>query len=325
MSSTINAGIIGGAGYTGGELLRILINHPLVNIKFVNSKSNAGNQISDVHTDLLGDTDVKFSSDLSDDIDVLFLCVGHGDTKKFFDENPKYLSQNKIKLIDLSQDFRPESESFVYGLPELKRDTIKKSSRIANPGCFATCIQLSLLPLAKAQLLNNEIHISATTGSTGAGQALSSTSHFTWRNNNLSVYKAFEHQHLKEINQSLKQLQGSFGQTINFIPYRGDFTRGIIASVYTKFAGTIEEATKIYTEYYALHPFTHVSTKNIDLKQIVNTNKCLLYLEKHGDNLMIISIIDNLTKGASGQAVQNMNLMFGFEENSGLKLKPVGF
>ncbi|AFD08556.1 N-acetyl-gamma-glutamyl-phosphate reductase [Solitalea canadensis] len=328
MSQKIKAGIIGGAGYTGGELLRILINHPNVEIAFVHSNSNAGNLISDVHTDLLGDTDLKFASETSQNIDVLFLCVGHGDAKKFLAANPFDV---KIKVIDLSQDFRLKSHAsidghdFVYGLPELQREEIKKAANIANPGCFATCIQLALLPLAAKGLLTDEVHISATTGSTGAGQSLSSTSHFSWRNNNLSVYKAFEHQHLKEIGQSLKQLQNGFEKSINFIPYRGDFARGIMASAYLNFNGTQEEAVQLYKDYYDGHPFTHVSDKNIDLKQVVNTNKCLVHVEKHGDKLMVLSIIDNLLKGASGQAVQNMNLLFGLDETAGLRLKPVGF
>lgn len=329
----IKAGIIGGAGYTGGEMLRILINHPNVEIAFVNSTSNAGNLISDVHTDLIGDTDLRFTSQLSQDIDVLFLCVGHGDAKKFLDTNP---INEHIKIIDLSQDFRLNRNSssdsyriqnrqFTYGLPELNREKIKTATNIANPGCFATCIQLGLLPLAAKGLLKNEVHINATTGSTGAGQSLSTTSHFSWRNNNLSVYKAFEHQHLNEIGESLKQLDNSFNQELNFIPQRGDFTRGILAAMYTESELTLEEAQTLYEEYYSTHPFTHVSKKNIDLKQIVNTNKALVHLEKHGNKLFIVSIIDNLLKGASGQAVQNMNLMFGLEERQGLRLKGVGF
>ncbi|MCO4293350.1 N-acetyl-gamma-glutamyl-phosphate reductase [Solitalea sp. MAHUQ-68] len=331
---SIKAGIIGGAGYTGGELLRILINHPHVEIAFVHSNSNAGNLISDVHSDLLGDTDLKFAAETSQDIDVLFLCVGHGDAKKFLSANH---FDAKIKIIDLSQDFRlnkadghilsaeGSNRTFTYGLPELQREEIRSASNVANPGCFATCIQLALLPLAAKGLLNEEVHISATTGSTGAGQSLSSTSHFSWRNNNLSVYKAFGHQHLKEITQSVKQLQNGFSKEINFIPYRGDFARGIMVSAYTEFEGTQEDAEKLYTDFYASHPFTHVSANNIDLKQVVNTNKCLVHIEKHGSKLMVLSIIDNLLKGASGQAVQNMNLMFGLDENAGLKLKPVGF
>jgi len=321
----IKAGIVGGAGYTGGEMLRILINHPSVDIKFVNSSSNAGNLVSDVHTDLFGDTDLRFTSDLSADIDVLFLCVGHGDAKKFLDANE---IDQSIKIIDLSQDFRLKANAgnrWVYGLPELNREEIKQASYIANPGCFATCIQLGLLPLAAKGLLKSEVHINATTGSTGAGQSLSGTSHFSWRNNNLSVYKAFEHQHLNEIGESLKKLDISFNQAINFIPQRGDFTRGILAAMYLESDLTAEEAQRIYEDYYATHPFTHVSKKNIDLKQVVNTNKGLVHVEKHGSKLFIVSIIDNLLKGASGQAVQNMNLIFGFEEGTGLRLKASAF
>lgn len=324
----IKAGIIGGAGYTGGELLRILVNHPQVEIAFVNSSSNAGNLISDVHTDLLGDTDLRFTSEIPQAIDVLFLCVGHGDAKKFLEANP---INDNIKIIDLSQDFRLTRKSqfatrnFVYGLPELNRDAIKTAKNIANPGCFATCIQLGLLPLAAKGLLNKEVHINATTGSTGAGQSLSATSHFSWRNNNLSIYKAFEHQHLNEIGESLLQLQPSFTEALNFIPQRGDFTRGILAAMYVESDLTLEEAQALYEDYYSSHPFTHVSKKNIDLKQVVNTNKALVHVEKHGNKLFIISIIDNLLKGASGQAVQNMNLIFGLEETAGLKLKAIGF
>ncbi len=324
----IKAGIIGGAGYTGGEMLRILINHPNVEITFVNSTSNAGNLISDVHTDLVGDTNLKFTGEIDQKIDVLFLCVGHGDAKKFLTANP---INSNIKIIDLSQDFRLTANSklgtanFIYGLPETNREAIKKANGIANPGCFATCIQLGLLPLAAKGLLKNEVHINATTGSTGAGQSLASTSHFSWRNNNLSIYKAFEHQHLNEIGESLKQLDSTFNQEINFIPQRGDFTRGILAAMYTETTLSLEAAQNLYEDYYASHPFTHVSKKNIDLKQVVNTNKALIHLEKHGNKLFIISIIDNLLKGASGQAVQNMNLMFGIEEDAGLRLKAAYF
>lgn len=324
----IKAGIIGGAGYTGGEMLRILINHPEVEIAFVNSSSNAGNLISDVHTDLFGDTDLKFTDQILQDIDVLFLCVGHGDAKKFLEANP---INEKIKIIDLSQDFRLnrnssiENRQFIYGLPELNKDRIASAQNIANPGCFATCIQMGLLPLASKGLLQSEVHINATTGSTGAGQSLSKTSHFSWRNNNLSIYKAFEHQHLGEIGESLTQLQGEVKEALNFVPQRGDFTRGILAAMYIESDLTEAAAYELYESYYASHPFTHVSRKNIDLKQVVNTNKCLIHLEKHGSKLFIISIIDNLLKGASGQAVQNMNLMFGLEETAGLKLKSVGF
>lgn len=324
----LKAGIIGGAGYTGGEILRILVNHPQVEIAFVNSSSNAGNLISDVHTDLFGDTDLKFTDQILQDIDVLFLCVGHGDAKKFLEANP---INEKVKIIDLSQDFRLAQNSqlatrnFVYGLPELNKEKIQSAQNIANPGCFATCIQMGLLPLASKGFLQSEVHINATTGSTGAGQSLSKTSHFSWRNNNLSIYKAFEHQHLNEIGESLTQLQGEVKEAINFIPQRGDFTRGILAAMYIESDLTEEAAYELYESYYASHPFTHVSRKNIDLKQVVNTNKCLIHLEKHGNKLFIISIIDNLLKGASGQAVQNMNLMFGLEETVGLKLKAANF
>ena len=321
----IKAGIIGGAGYTGGEMLRLLINHPSVDIAFVYSNSNTGNLISDVHTDLLGDTDLRFTGELSDDIDVLFLCVGHGDAKKFLAANPIAAG---IKIIDLSQDFRLKAaagEDWVYGLPELNRERIKTANFIANPGCFATCIQLGLLPLAAKGLLKNEVHINATTGSTGAGQSLAATSHFSWRNNNLSVYKAFEHQHLNEIGETLLQLDANFNEVLNFIPQRGDFTRGILAAMYVESELTAEEAETLYEEYYAGHPFTHVGKKNIDLKQVVNTNKGLVHVEKHGNKLFVVSIIDNLLKGASGQAVQNMNLIFGLEERQGLALKAAGF
>lgn len=324
----IKAGIIGGAGYTGGEMLRILVNHPQVEIAFVNSSSNAGNLISEVHTDLFGDTDLKFTDQILQDIDVLFLCVGHGDAKKFLEANPV---NERVKIIDLSQDFRLAqnsqlaTRSFVYGLPELNKEKIQSAQNIANPGCFATCIQMGLLPLAAKGLLQSEVHINATTGSTGAGQSLSKTSHFSWRNNNLSIYKAFEHQHLNEIGESLTQLQGEVKEALNFIPQRGDFTRGILAAMYIESDLTEQAAYELYESYYASHPFTHVSRKNIDLKQVVNTNKCLIHLEKHGNKLFIISIIDNLLKGASGQAVQNMNLMFGLEETVGLKLKAANF
>jgi len=324
----IRAGIVGGAGYTGGEMLRILVNHPDVEIAFVHSNSNAGNYVYEVHTDLFGDTDLKFGSDLYDEIDVLFLCVGHGDAKKFLEANE---IPEGIKIIDLSQDFRLKPEvgsrksEFVYGLPELNRDEIKKASNIANPGCFATCLELGMLPLAAKGLLNSDIHITGTTGSTGAGQSLQATTHFTWRNDNLSVYKAFEHQHLNEVGQSLNQLQPGFSHTINFIPYRGGFTRGIIASIYMDCELSGDEALKLYEEYYAAHPFTHVTRRNIDLKQVVNTNKCFIQVAKHCNKLLITSIIDNLIKGACGQAVQNMNLMFGLNETAGLKLKATAF
>jgi N-acetyl-gamma-glutamyl-phosphate reductase len=320
MATKIKIGVVGGAGYTGGELLRILVNHPNANISFVHSNSNAGNPIHKVHTDLLGMTDLVFTDTLNNDIDVMFLCVGHGDAQKFLAANN---IPSNIKIIDLSQDFRlkKEGNDFVYGLPEMQRDAIKKANHIANPGCFATAIQLGLLPLVANKKITNDIHISAITGSTGAGQSLSTTSHFSWRNNNMSVYKAFTHQHLKEITQSMISQQASFNQNINFIPYRGDFTRGIIATMYTTCDWTIEEAKEVYKTFYKDHPFTFVSEDNIDLKQVVNTNNCYVYLEKHGNQLMVISIIDNLLKGASGQAVQNMNLLFGLDETTGLRLK----
>lgn len=321
----IKAGIIGGAGYTAGELIRILLNHPQVELVFVNSTSNAGNKLTDVHSGLLGDTDMSFTDQLPyEKIDVLFFCTAHGDTKKFMELN---VVPDHLKIIDLSTDYRHKAEGnkFVYGLPELNKDEIKKASFIANPGCFATAIQLALLPLAKAKLLNSEVHVNAITGSTGAGVKPSATSHFSWRENNISVYKAFEHQHLTEIRQSLESLFPDFDEDINFIPVRGNFTRGIFASVYLEYDGTIEEAYSLYKGYYNNSPFVIVSDKNIDLKQVVNTNKCTLHLEKHGNKLLILSCIDNLVKGASGQAVHNMNLIFGLDETDGLRLKASSF
>jgi len=336
----IKVGIVGSAGYTGGELLRVLIYHPKVEIVFAQSASNAGNKIYEVHNDLFGDTELIFSSDICDDIDVLFLCVGHGDARKFLEAN---IIAQHVKIIDLSQDYRLKSNTeyqsrhFVYGLPELNRDAIKVAHYIANPGCFATNIQLGLLPLASEGKLPDQIHVNATTGSTGAGQKPGSTTHFSWRNNNLSAYKAFEHQHLQEISESLNQLQDGFlpdtsgtlleraTKKINFIPQRGDFTRGIFSAIYVDFAGGEEEAYQLYESYYAVHPFTVMSRKNIDLKQVVNTNKSIIHLEKHGDKLLILNATDNLLKGASGQAVQNMNLLFDLDEREGLNLKPVGF
>ncbi|NLJ20221.1 MAG: N-acetyl-gamma-glutamyl-phosphate reductase [Bacteroidales bacterium] len=321
----IKVGIVGGAGYTAGELLRILIYHPEVEIVFVNSSSNAGNFVADVHSGLTGETDLKFTAELPlQQIDALFLCTAHGDSKKFIEEHDVLAS---VKIIDLSTDFREKraNHDFVYGLPELNRKEIVSARHIANPGCFATAIQLGLLPLAKNGLLKDEIHVNAITGSTGAGVKLSATSHFSWRNNNVSIYKAFTHQHLHEINQSLHQLQPSFVQTVNFIPVRGNFSRGILAASYTKCDLTLEEANEMYREFYREAAFTFIVEKNPDLKQVVNTNKALVYLEKHEDKLLIVSVIDNLLKGASGQAVQNMNLMFGLDEKSGLQLKAIGF
>lgn len=321
----IKVGIIGGAGYTAGELIRLLINHPETEIKFVNSSSNAGKNITDIHSGLIGECSLVFTDELVfDEIDVLFLCSAHGDSKKFIESHE--IPEN-LRIIDLSTDYREKrnDHDFVYGLPEMNLKEIRDAKHIANPGCFATCIQLALLPLAASGLLKSEIHISAITGSTGAGVKPSSTTHFSWRNDNISVYKAFEHQHLDEINQSLRQLQTSFMEEINFVPFRGDFARGIFASVYTDFQGSAEEAETLYKEFYKNAAFTFVSEKNIDLKQAVNTNKCLLHLEKHGNKLLILSVIDNLLKGASGQAVQNMNLIFNLDEKTGLNLKPLAF
>lgn len=321
----IKVGLIGGAGYTAGELIRLLHNHPETELIFVNSTSNAGNLLSDVHAGLLGETDMRFTDQLPyDKIDVLFFCVAHGDTKAFMASNQV---PDHLKIIDLSTDYRHKAtcNNFVYGLPELNSEAIKTASRVANPGCFATAIQLALLPLAKAGLLNNEIHTNALTGSTGAGVKPGATSHFSWRENNISVYKPFGHQHLKEITESLLQLQPGFSADINFIPVRGNFTRGIFATVYLDFKGKIEEAKDLFVNYYKDSPFTFVTDVNPDLKQVVNTNKCILYLEKHGDKLLIISCIDNLLKGASGQAVHNMNLMYGLDERMGLRLKASAF
>ena len=319
----IKIGIVGASGYTGGELLRLLLQHPHVELRTLFSRTHGGKPVAEIHTDLLGACELKFSSELANDLDVLFLCLGHGESKKFLQNNA--LARG-VKMVDLSQDFRMKGEhSFVYGLPELQRETLRRATRIANPGCFATTIQLALLPLANAQQLRGEIHVSAVTGSTGAGQALSETTHFTWRNNNFSVYKAFEHQHLGEIRQSLHALQPAWHAALNFIPMRGAFTRGILAAVYLNSDLSLEQAHELYASYYALHPFTHVTRRNPDVKQVVNTNNCVLYLEKHGDKLLIISVLDNLLKGASGQAVQNMNIMLGVEEKAGLQLKAVAF
>jgi len=324
-STKIKTGIVGGAGYTGGEMIRILLNHPDVEITFVHSRSNAGNPLYAVHGDLLGETELTFAADLSNEVDVLFLCLGHGESKKFLEANTIAPS---VKVIDLSQDFRlgeslPGRE-FVYGLPEMQRDQIKTAQNIANPGCFATAIQLGLLPLAQAGLLQ-EVHTTGITGSTGAGQSLQSTTHFTWRANNVSTYKVLTHQHLKEIRRSLQLLQPAFTGNINFVPVRGDYPRGIWVTSYLESDLSLEAALQLYKTYYAPHPFTHVSDKQIDLKQVVNTNKCLIQLEKIGTKLVIHSIEDNLLKGASGQAVQNMNLICGLEETAGLKLKSIVF
>lgn len=318
----IKAGILGAAGYTGGELIRLLIHHPHTVLASLHSKSNAGNRVDEVHSDLLGDTDLRFSYELADDLDVLFMCLGHGEAKKFLAEHKLSAS---TRIIDLSQDFRSDAK-WVYGLPELNRQTIQKSgNHLANPGCFATCIQLALLPLADLAFLQSDIHINATTGSTGAGLTLSDTSHFSWRNNNLSAYKTFDHQHLTEISQSLLQLQPTFEKEIFFVPQRGNFTRGIHAVLYMDTFLSEEEAVQVFEKYYASHPFTHISKKEISLKQVVNTNKCFLHVAKKKNKLVLTSIIDNLLKGASGQAVQNMNIVFGLEETTGLQLKSTAF
>jgi N-acetyl-gamma-glutamyl-phosphate reductase len=325
-SKNIKVGIIGGAGYTGGELIRLLIHHPGVTVSFINSRSNAGKPVHSVHQDLIGDTDLLFSGEIDNNIDVLFLCLGHGESKKFLTENT---IDEKVKVIDLANDFRLAqssqlgTRSFVYGLPELNRDTIKSAQNIANPGCFATGIQLGLLPLAKAGLLT-DIYTTGITGSTGAGQSLSATSHFSWRANNIQAYKTLTHQHLGEIGESLQQLQTE-GVDLSFVPWRGDFTRGIFVSSTLHCELSIEELAKIYTDFYNGHPFTHVSKDPIFLKQVVNTNKAVIQLEKAGTKLVVHSAIDNLLKGASGQAIQNMNLLFGLDEKTGLQLKPAGF
>lgn len=325
MSRQIKAGIIGGAGYTGGETIRLLLNHPNVELTFVHSRSNAGNALHSVHADLIGETALTFTGALDHDVDVIFLCLGHGESKKFLQENPV---KEKVKVIDLSQDFRLgdslPGRQFVYGLPELNRDKIKQSNNIANPGCFATAIELGLLPLAKAGLLK-EVFTTGITGSTGAGQKLQDTTHFTWRANNISAYKTLTHQHLKEINQSLRQLQPGFGGALNFVPWRGDFTRGIFVSSIISTDKSLEEVKKLYKDFYKGHAFTFVTDDTVDLKQVVNSNKCVIGLEKEGDKIVVHSAIDNLLKGASGQAVHNMNLMFGLDESVGLKLKSIVF
>jgi N-acetyl-gamma-glutamyl-phosphate reductase len=321
----IRIGIVGGAGYTAGELIRILLHHPQAEIVWIHSKSQAGKKISIVHTDLVGDTNLTFTNVLDfQNIDVLFLCVGHQEAKPFIQQNN---IPPTLRIIDLSQDFRimDSSHEFVYGLPELNRENIQKAIRVANPGCFATAIQLALLPLAEDYKLQQAIHIQGITGSTGAGQALSDSTHFSWRNNNVSVYKAFNHQHQAEIKQSLRILQEDFHQELHFIPVRGNFTRGILVSAYLSVKEDIEYFQNLYHTFYQGHPFTIIIQENPDLKQVVNTNKAIIYLEKHQDQLLIICCIDNLLKGASGQAVQNMNLLFGLNETMGLQLKGSAF
>ena len=315
-------GIVGGSGYTGGELIRLIINHPKLKIKFVYSTQFSGDYLFKIHKDLLGLTTLKFTNIPEKEIDVLFLCAGHGNSLKFLKKN-KFL--NTTKIVDLSNDFRIRKNNelnnlkFIYGLPELNKETIKKANAIANPGCFATAIQLSLIPMAKHNLIKDTIHVNATTGSTGAGMKNSDTTHFSWRNNNISWYKAFNHQHLLEINQTLNGLNQK--SKLIFIPQRGNFTRGIFSTSYTKYSGDLNEIKKIYKNYYKNHPFTEISDEEISLKSVINTNNCYIHLCKHENILLITSIIDNLTKGASGQALQNLNLMMNWDENLGLKLK----
>lgn len=325
----IKAGIIGGAGYTGGELIRLLINHPQVELAFVQSGSNAGNPLHKVHSDLIGETSLLFSADHHFDIDVLFFCAGHGEAKKFVQSNN---IPAQVKLIDIGNDFRLRADSvqgersFVYGLPELNRESIFTANNIANPGCFATAIQLGLLPLAQAGQLT-DVYTTGITGSTGAGQSLSATSHFSWRANNIQAYKTLTHQHLGEITESLVQINasGNAVPAVHFVPWRGDFTRGIFISSTVKTDLSLDELYNRYEVFYAGAAFTHVTRSALFLKQVVNTNKCVIQLEKEGDTLVVHSVIDNLLKGASGQAVQNMNLMFGFDEKAGLKLKSTYF
>lgn len=324
----INTGIVGGSGYTAGELIRLLLNHPEANMDFVFSTSRAGKPITSVHQDLLGDTVQKFCSDINPDVDVLFLCTGHGNSTGFLQKHPV---SEATKIIDLSRNFRFSGSNsvgnhkFVYGLPELQKSKISDAENIANPGCFATAIQLALLPLAHVSALENDVHIHGITGATGAGSSLSNTTHFSWRDNNVSIYKALHHQHIREVAQSLEQLSPSFESALNFIPVRGNFSRGIFISAYTKIALSLDKAQSLFEEFYADSPFVHLSEEPLHLKQAVNVNKCLLHLQKEGGKLLVTSIIDNLLKGASGQALQNMNLMFGLDETSGLQIKATHF
>jgi len=321
MQKTIKVGIIGGAGYTGGELIRLLLGHPNVELTFIHSRSNAGAYLHEVHNDLLGETSLQFSSQIDQSVDVIFLCLGHGEAKAFLDANK---IDDHIKIIDLSQDFRIKGKNnFIYAFPEFNKAEISKAHNLANPGCFATAIQLALLPLAHAGLLQ-QVHLTGITGATGAGQKLQSSSHFPWRSNNIQAYKSLDHQHMHEIRQTLSSFQKDL-PAINFIPWRGDFTRGIYLSATTHFTASLEEAYKLYDSYYKDAAFTFISKKPVDLKQVVNTNKCIIHLEKQGDALIIHAAIDNLLKGASGQAVQNMNILFGLPEKTGLSLKATAF
>ena len=319
----IRVGIISGAGYTAGELTRLLLNHPHAELAFVQSSSNAGNRLADVHGGLEGEMQMRFCAeyDLSS-VDVVFMCAAHGESRRWLETNAL---PEGLKIIDLAQDFRDESEGFVYGLPELNRERIRTAQRVANPGCFATAIQLSLLPLAAAGALTDDVHVTAVTGSTGAGVKPSATTHFSWRTDNLSVYKAFSHQHLEEIGRTLHSLDSRFCGEVNFVPVRGDFARGIFASIYTRCDMTPEQVQSLYDDFYRTAPFTGRTERNVDLKQVVNTNKALLNIARHGDKVHIVAAIDNLLKGASGQAVQNMNLMFGLDEREGLRLKASAF
>ena len=346
----LRVGILGAAGYTGGELIRLLLNHPEAKIVFANSESNAGNLVSDVHEGLIGETDLKFTDQMPfDDVDVVFFCFGHGKSEQFLKE---HAIPANVKIIDMAQDFRLKREkvtvnsdkfataegnaeancslftfpyNFIYGLPEINKEEIEKAQHVANPGCFATCIQVALLPAAHLNLLKEDVAVNAITGSTGAGQKPGATTHFSWRNNNLSIYKPFQHQHIAEICQSLRQVQGYLDASIDFIPYRGDFARGIFCTAVIKTPAPVEDVIEAYKEFYADAAFTHYSDKPLDLKQVVNTNKALVHVEKYGQKLLVTSCIDNLLKGAVGQAVQNMNLMFGIDETAGLRLKASAF
>ena len=320
----IKVGILGAAGYTGGELIRLLLNHPEAEIVFANSESNAGNLVSDVHEGLIGDTDLKFTDEMPfNQVDVVFFCFGHGKSEQFLKE---HTIPANVKIIDLAQDFRIKGDhDYVYGLPEINKEEIQKAQHVANPGCFATCIQVALLPAAHLNLLKEDVAVNAITGSTGAGQKPGATTHFSWRNDNCSVYKTFTHQHLLEINQTVQELCPGYDGRVLFIPQRGCFARGIFVTAYAKCDKTLEEVQRIYTDYYRDAVFTHVVTKSPDMKQVVNTNKAVVYVEKYEDQLLMISCIDNLLKGAVGQAVQNMNLMFGNEETDGLHLKASAF
>ena len=320
----VRVGILGAAGYTGGELIRVLLNHPDACIVFANSDSNAGNLVSDVHEGLIGETDLRFTDQMPfDDVDVIFFCFGHGKSQAFLQE---HAIPQSVRIIDLAQDFRIKGDhDYVYGLPEINKEQIRQAKHVANPGCFATAIQLALLPAAYLNLLKDDVAVNAITGSTGAGQKPGATTHFSWRNNNLSIYKPFQHQHIAEIRQSLTQVQGYLDAAIDFIPYRGDFARGIFCTAVVKTKAPVEDIVEAYKDFYAQAAFTHYSDKAIDLKQVVNTNKALVHCEKYGDKLLVTSAIDNLLKGAVGQAVQNMNLMYGLDETAGLRLKASAF